>query len=89
MTALTYDRVVEIAGRLSDAQMARILECEAREEDLLAAMAWLRADDAIERETHHQPGSRIAELCEILAAEEAPDEDEAPPGSAPGSPQGV
>lgn len=78
MTQLTYDRVVEIAGRLSDAQMARILACDAREEDLLAAMAWLSADDAIARETHHQPGSRIAELCDILSAEEAPEEDEAP-----------
>lgn len=81
MTLLTHDRVVEIAGPLSDAQIVRILECLAEEEDLLAAMAWLSADDAIERETHHQPGSKIAQLCDILVSEEAPeDEEEMPKG---------
>ena len=76
MTLLTHDRVVEIAGPLSDTQIARILECEAREEDLLAAVAWMSADDAIARATHHQPGSKIAQLCEVLISEEAAEDED-------------
>lgn len=75
MTLLTHDRVIEIVGRLSDERIARILECEAQEEDLLAAMSWVEADDAIERETHKQPSGKVALLCEILAAELPADEE--------------
>ena len=73
---LTHDRVIEIAGRLTDDQIVRILECQAQEEDLLAAMSWVEADDTIERETHHQPGGKVARLYEILMAAR-PDEEDA------------
>ena len=75
MSQLTHDKALEIAGVLTDNQVARILECGAEEEDLLAALAWLNSDDSIEREIHHQPDSKIAQLYEILSAEE-PAEDE-------------
>lgn len=75
MNQLTHDKALEIVGVLSDVQIARILECDAQEEDLLAALAWLNSDDSIEREIQHQPGSKIAQLYEILAAEK-PVEDE-------------
>jgi len=74
MNRLTHDKALEIVGALTDVQIARILECDAKEEDLLAALAWLNSDDSIEREIQHQPGSTIAKLYEILAAEK-PDED--------------
>lgn len=76
MTSLNHDNVLEIAGPLSDGQIARILECNALEEDLLAALAWLNADDAIGREIHREPSGKVAELCEILAVDQAPDEDD-------------
>lgn len=75
MNRLTHDKTLEIAGVLSDVQIARILACDAEEDDLLAALAWLNSDDSIEREIRHQPGSKIAQLYEILAAEK-PVEDE-------------
>lgn len=76
MTSLTYERVVEIAGPLSDAQIARILECDAEEQDLVAAVVWLNADDAIGQERQQQAGGKIGQLCEILVAEEAEDDEE-------------
>lgn len=83
MTLLTYDRVVEIAGPLSDAQIARILECEAYEEELVAAVVWLNADDAIGKERQQQAGGKVGQLCEILVAGEPEDDDEEA-GRAPG-----
>lgn len=75
MNQLTHDKALEIAGVLTDNQIARILECDAQEEDLLAALVWLNSDDSIEREVHHQPGSKIAQLYEILSAEEPVEDD--------------
>ena len=76
MDRLTRETTIEIAGTLTDSQIARIIECGANEEDLLAALAWLNSDDAISRDIHHQPSGTVAEICEILAADEAIDEDE-------------
>ena len=74
MTQLTHDKALEIAGALTDSQIVRILKCDAKEEELLTALAWLESDDSVEREIRHQPGSKIALLYEILSAEKA-DED--------------
>jgi hypothetical protein len=65
---MTHDQVLEIVGVLADDQIARIMECDPQEDDLLAAVAWLNSDDSIEREIHHQPDSKIARLYEILAS---------------------
>lgn len=75
MNRLTHDKTLEIASGLTDVQIARILECDAQEEDLLAALAWLKSDDSIEREIHHQPDSKIAKLYDILAAEEVAEDE--------------
>lgn len=75
MNALNHENVLTIAGPLADDQIARILECGALEEDLLAALAWLNADDAIGRETHHEPSGKVAELCDILGANQPADDE--------------
>jgi hypothetical protein len=75
MSRLTHDRVIEIAGTLTDSQIARILECGAEEDELLAAVTWLGADDYLGREKLEEPSGRVAALCEILESEEpAPEE---------------
>ena len=75
MARLTHDRVIEIAGTLTDSLIARILECEADEEALLAALTWLNADDYMGREKLEEPTGKVADLCDILESEEpAPEE---------------
>jgi hypothetical protein len=74
---LTQKSIVEIAGELSDSQVTRIVDCHAQEKDLLEALAWLNADDAVACEIHHEPTSVVAQLCEILAEDQPPEEEAA------------
>ena len=76
MTPLTHDEVLEIAGPLRDIQIARILETGAEEAELMAAVAWLNADDAMGRETHEEPSGRVSILCDILQLDEPAPEEE-------------
>ena len=70
MNRLTRQRVIEIAGRLTDSQIARILESGADETALLAALEWINADDAMGRAKHEEPSGTVAVLCDILESEE-------------------
>lgn len=70
MSHLTHERVVELAGPLTDSQIARILQTRADEAALLAAVEWLNADDFIGRAKHGAPSGVVAVLCDILESEE-------------------
>ncbi len=66
MSKLTAEIVHNITGRLDEGRVIEILKTGASEEELLEAFEWLYADDALARERHHAPDSRVALLRDIL-----------------------
>jgi hypothetical protein len=83
MTELTSSEIGRIAGRLDDSLVVEILETGATREELIEALDWIYADDAMARDLHREPAGRIAVLCEILSRTElAADEDGPTPPAA-------
>ena len=48
--------------------MAQVLATRATVDELVEARQWLTAADAVQTETHHQMHGRVAQLYEILSA---------------------
>lgn len=70
MSALTAQTVQEIAGQLDDGRIIEILKTGADEAELVEALEWLHGDDAMAKERHHAPDSRVALLCDILGRDD-------------------
>lgn len=66
MTRLTAEAVKRIAGDMETGRMLEILKTGGSEEELVEALEWLNADDAMSSLRHHAPSSRVAELRDIL-----------------------
>ncbi|MFQ5953930.1 MAG: hypothetical protein ACE5JZ_02580 [Kiloniellales bacterium] len=67
---LTHDRVIDIAGDLGDARIARILATGATVEDLEEAVAWAAGESDVMGEERLPLSGRVAKLYEILTADE-------------------
>ena len=67
---MTREDVVLVLGPVDEALIVEIIATGASREELEEAFAWLHADDVIGRQLRRQPTGKVAELCEILEAEE-------------------
>ena len=76
MSKLTAEAVRQIAGRLDEGRILEILKTGATEEELTEAFEWLYSDDVLAKARHHQPGSRIALLRDILSRQETAIDDD-------------
>ena len=76
MGKLTAEMVRKIAGPMEEGRILEILKTGASEAEFVEAFEWLYGDDAMSRERHHAPDSRVAQLRDILNRHEiALDED--------------
>ena len=76
MTELTAQAVRRIAGSMDEGRILEIIKAGATEAELVEALEWLHADDAIAKEVKHQPSARVSNLREILGRHDiATDED--------------
>ena len=76
MTMLTAEAVRRIAGRLDEGRIIEIIKTGASEDELIEAFEWLYGDDAMAKQRHHPPDSRVAQVRDILNRHEiALDED--------------
>jgi 4a-hydroxytetrahydrobiopterin dehydratase len=66
--------IARIVGPLPDSVIAAVLETGATASEVLEAYAWLTADDQLGEELQRQPNGRVAQVYDILAAEEPEDE---------------
>jgi len=76
MTQLTAGAVRRIAGPMDETRILEIINTGASEAELVEALEWLHADDAIARQVKHQPSARVSDLRDILSRHDiAIDED--------------
>lgn len=76
MTQLTAETVRRIAGSMDGGRVLEIIKTGATEAELVEALEWLHADDAIGKQVKHQPSARVSELRDILGRHDiALDED--------------
>lgn len=76
MTQLTAGAVRRIAGPMDEIRILEIVKTGASEAELVEALEWLHADDAIAKQVKHQPSARVSELRDILGRHDiAIDED--------------
>ena len=73
--AATGGEIVKIVGPLKDAVLMRIIETGATAAEVLEAFTWTTADDEIGTELERGPRGVVAQVYEILKAEE-PEPDE-------------
>lgn len=78
MTTLTREKIVSVAGDISDAAIAEIIALGANEAELLEAVEWLADDEPMQRQADHRLHGRLAAIYAILVAEEEEKEVEAP-----------
>jgi len=71
----TASGVVRIVGPLEDDVITSIISTHATEAEVLEAVKWFTADDALGSEMRRTCTGRVAQVYEILAAE-AHDDDE-------------
>jgi hypothetical protein len=67
---LTHDRVVSVAGELTDAKVARIIATGATMEELEEAVAFAAGEDDVMGEARVPAAGRVAEIYDILTLEE-------------------
>ena len=65
---ITSHDVHRFVGSLEDDVMAQVLATGATLDELMEARQWLTAPDVVQTETHHQMHGRVAQLYEILSA---------------------
>lgn len=70
MKQLTSDDIRRIVGSVDAKTAADLLATGAREDELLEAVAWVRADDAMMDRLRPLPSGRVGRLVELLQAEE-------------------
>ena len=66
MKPLTSDDIRRIVGSVDEKTAADILATGAREDELLEAVAWVHADDAMMDKLRPLPSGRVGRLVEIL-----------------------
>ena len=66
MKPLTSDDIRRIVGSVDEKTAADILAIGAREDELLEAVAWVHADDAMMDQLRPLPSGRVGRLVEIL-----------------------
>jgi hypothetical protein len=79
MKSLTRERILAIAGELTDAAVAEIEKLGATEAELVEATERLAGNESMQRNHTIPPQSRVALLCDILTAEDETDEDQRRP----------
>jgi hypothetical protein len=78
--AITLDELRQIVGPLDDGVASAIIATGATVEEVAEAYAWLTMDDRLGKELLHACQGRAGTVCDILAAEmEPPDDDRRPP----------
>ena len=75
MADLTRERVVKIVGRLDDGRIAEIIATGATPAELMEAFTWLSSDEYLGGELEHSLRGRVAQLYEILAADQGEDDE--------------
>lgn len=70
MSVLTAEAVQKIAGQLDNGRIIEILKTGANEAELVEALEWLHGDDAMAKQRHHSPESRVALLRDILGRDD-------------------
>ena len=75
MKPLTSEEIKRIVGSVDDRTAADILATGAREDELLEAVTWVHADDAMMDELRPLPSGRVGTLVEILKPARAADEE--------------
>ena len=76
MTQLTAEIVRRVAGAMDEGRVLEIIKTGATEAELVEALEWLHADDAIAKQVQHQPSARVSDLRDILGRHDiATDED--------------
>ena len=76
MTQLTAEIIRRVAGAMDEGRVLEIIKTGATEAELVEALEWLHADDAIAKQVKHQPSVRVSDLRDILGRHDiATDED--------------
>ena len=75
MTSLTHKDVMTMLGPLDDAVVAGIIATGATVEELAEARAWLINDEALINSGKPLPSGRVADILEIMAAQEQEEEE--------------
>lgn len=79
MKSLTREKILAIAGEITDAAIAEIEKLGATEAELVEATERLAGNESMQRNHAIPPQSRVAVLCDILAADDETDEDRRQP----------
>ena len=66
---MTRQEIVSVLGPADDALVADIMATGASPEELREAWAWLHGDEALINEGRPLPGTRVAELIELIEPE--------------------
>ena len=76
MSQLTAEIIRRVAGVMDEGRVLEIIKTGATEAELVEALEWLHADDAIGKQVKHQPSARVSDLRDILGRHDiATDED--------------
>jgi len=67
---MTQEEIVSVLGPTDETLVADILSTGASFEELREAWAWLNGDEALMGEGRPLPGPRVAELIDLLDADE-------------------
>lgn len=70
MAKLTGDAIRRIVGTVDEKTAADLIATGASEEELLEAIAWVHADDAMMDRLRPMPSGRVARLVELLQPSE-------------------
>jgi len=70
---MTRQEIVSVLGPADDALVADIMATGASPEELREAWAWLHGDEALINEGRPLPGTRVAELIELIEPEASED----------------
>lgn len=68
--SMTQEEIVSVLGPTDETLVADILSTGASFEELREAWAWLNGDEALMGEGRPLPGPRVAELIDLLDADE-------------------
>ncbi|MER8754017.1 hypothetical protein NKH57_33485 [Mesorhizobium sp. M1050] len=71
--SMTRQDVLSILGRVDDATIAEIIASGASLEELREAWAWAFADEALMSEGRPLPGTRMANLIDLIQPDEEGD----------------
>lgn len=70
---MTHEEILAVLGPVDDELAAELMATVATGEDLREAWNWLHSDDALMGQGRPLPGSRVAQLIDLLE----PDDDNA------------